>query len=154
VYIGRPSKWGNHYEIGKDGNREEVIDKYEQWFLGSPLLYDLGELRGKILGCWCHPKRCHGDVLLACAWRLMEIEKCVKDRLKPEQSLLTLLRVLRNAKFDKISIDEQEETLYIDLLQTAWKNWPALKNCGVSAFDLRMKGLVQTTLDLYRKHSF
>jgi hypothetical protein len=21
------------------------------------------ELRHKILGCWCHPKACHGDVL-------------------------------------------------------------------------------------------
>jgi len=21
------------------------------------------ELKGKVLGCWCHPKECHGDVL-------------------------------------------------------------------------------------------
>ena len=24
----------------------------------------LGELRGKILGCWCKPKPCHGDILV------------------------------------------------------------------------------------------
>ncbi len=29
VYIGRPGKWGNPFEIGKDGNRAEVIEKYE-----------------------------------------------------------------------------------------------------------------------------
>ena len=29
VYIGRPSKWGNPFEIGKDGTREEVIEKFE-----------------------------------------------------------------------------------------------------------------------------
>ncbi|MHB8407806.1 MAG: DUF4326 domain-containing protein [Acidiferrobacterales bacterium] len=23
----------------------------------------LGELRGKVLGCWCSPQACHGDVL-------------------------------------------------------------------------------------------
>ncbi len=27
VYIGRGSKWGNPFHIGKDGNRKEVIDK-------------------------------------------------------------------------------------------------------------------------------
>jgi len=25
TYIGRPSKWGNPFEIGKDGTRDEVI---------------------------------------------------------------------------------------------------------------------------------
>lgn len=31
VYIGRPSKWGNPFVIGKDGTREEVIAKYAEW---------------------------------------------------------------------------------------------------------------------------
>jgi len=65
VYIGRPSKWGNPFEIGKDGNREEVIKKYYEYIIkNEPLLADLPELRDKILGCWCSPKPCHGDVLL------------------------------------------------------------------------------------------
>ena len=25
VYIGRPSKWGNPFKIGRDGSRQEVI---------------------------------------------------------------------------------------------------------------------------------
>ena len=29
IYIGRGSKWGNPFIIGQDGNREEVINKYE-----------------------------------------------------------------------------------------------------------------------------
>ncbi len=65
VYIGRPSKWGNPFAIGKDGTREEVIRKYEVWIRGQPkLLSDLHELAGKILGCWCVPNACHGDVLI------------------------------------------------------------------------------------------
>lgn len=65
VYIGRPSKWGNPFEIGKDGTRKEVIEKYRAWILTQPqLLQQLSELKGKRLGCWCHPKECHGDVLL------------------------------------------------------------------------------------------
>lgn len=64
VYIGRPGIWGNPYEIGKDGTREEVIAKYEAHLLSSPeLMARLPELRGKVLGCWCAPQACHGDVL-------------------------------------------------------------------------------------------
>ncbi len=64
VYIGRPSKWGNPFVIGRDGTREEVMKKYRNWILRTPrLLADIGELRGKVLGCWCKPLACHGDVL-------------------------------------------------------------------------------------------
>lgn len=68
VYIGRPSKWGNPYTIGKDGNRNEVIAKYRTYLLGRPdLLRDLPTLRNKRLGCWCSPKPCHGNVLMEMA---------------------------------------------------------------------------------------
>jgi len=33
VYIGRGSKWGNHFVVGRDGSREEVIAKYKEWIL-------------------------------------------------------------------------------------------------------------------------
>ena len=68
VYIGRPSPWGNPFVIGRDGTREQVIQKYEQWLLTQPaLLAALPELKGKVLGCWCSPKPCHGDVLVRLA---------------------------------------------------------------------------------------
>mgnify|MGYP000991042472 FL=1 len=74
VYIGRPSKWGNPFshEEGthakfKVNSREEAIESYRKWITegeGKHLLNDLHELDGKILGCWCKPKACHGDVLV------------------------------------------------------------------------------------------
>lgn len=65
VYIGRPSKWGNPFEIGKDGTREEVILKYEKYIReNKELLADFSELENKVLACWCAPKKCHGDVLV------------------------------------------------------------------------------------------
>ncbi|HRR48611.1 MAG TPA: DUF4326 domain-containing protein [Bacteroidales bacterium] len=65
VFIGRPSKWGNPFIIGKDGNRAECIRKYRSWLMSQPsLLEDLQELEGKVLGCYCKPKACHGDVLV------------------------------------------------------------------------------------------
>jgi hypothetical protein len=61
VYVGRGSVWGNPFQIGRDGTRDEVIDRYEREIL--PLL-NLSELRGKDLVCYCTPKRCHADLLL------------------------------------------------------------------------------------------
>ena len=65
VYIGRPSKWGNPFVIGKDGDREEVLYKYEEWLKTQPSLISAAkfELKDRILVCWCHPLPCHGHVL-------------------------------------------------------------------------------------------
>ena len=64
VYIGRPSKWGNPFKVGRDGTRDQVIARYQAWLHTQPqLLAALPELAGKTLGCWCAPNRCHGDVL-------------------------------------------------------------------------------------------
>lgn len=68
VYIGRPSKWGNPFVIGRDGTRHEVIRKYNDYLLTQPeLVAQLPELKGKILGCWCAPLPCHGDILMEIA---------------------------------------------------------------------------------------
>lgn len=73
VYIGRGSKWGNPFVIGKHGDRDEVIDMYEEWLLNNPELLDqIDELIGKDLWCFCKPKRCHGDVLVKLVRILME----------------------------------------------------------------------------------
>lgn len=65
VYIGRPSLWGNPFIVGPDGTRAQVIARYEAWLRAQPTLVAQvkAELRGKILGCWCAPLACHGDVL-------------------------------------------------------------------------------------------
>lgn len=73
-YVGRPSKHGNRYVMGKDGTRAEVIAKHEQWIeteiaraeeLGLP--HPLADLRGQDLVCWCAPLPCHADTLLRLA---------------------------------------------------------------------------------------
>jgi len=71
VYVGRPSKWGNPFKIGKDGTREEVITKFKAYLMGlinDGVQLDLEhDLRGKDLTCWCAPLPCHADVLLELA---------------------------------------------------------------------------------------
>lgn len=65
VRCDRYSDWGNPFEMGKDGNRDEVCDNYEGHYLPfkPSLLSKVKTLRGKALGCWCAPERCHCDTL-------------------------------------------------------------------------------------------
>ena len=71
VYIGRGSVWGNPYSHLDESqakvkvkNRKEAIEKYRMYILGNPqLLARLPEIQGKVLGCFCKPKSCHGDIL-------------------------------------------------------------------------------------------
>lgn len=84
VYIGRPSRWGNPFQIGPDGTREEVVEKYRIWLYkqiqqGEISLEDLAGLEGKILGCWCSPAACHGDVLVrASRWAKEQLRQEVR----------------------------------------------------------------------------
>jgi hypothetical protein len=47
-------------------SREESIREYKGWLLAQPELVEKArkELKGKVLGCWCKPELCHGDVLV------------------------------------------------------------------------------------------
>lgn len=74
VYIGRPSKWGNPFSHLKNSiaqfhceTRKEAVEAYRVWIWLEPQtkLRQAAkiELKGKVLGCWCAPLECHGDVL-------------------------------------------------------------------------------------------
>ena len=66
VYIGRGSAWGNPYVIGKDGDRDKVLRKFEGWAMEQWCEIDnwLEPLVGKDLVCFCAPLACHGDFLI------------------------------------------------------------------------------------------
>lgn len=76
VYIGRAvprrglkgSKWANPFRVEEHG-REHAVELYRAYIVEKiaedPETYDLSELRGKRLACWCKPgEACHGDVLV------------------------------------------------------------------------------------------
>jgi hypothetical protein len=65
VRVDRFSDWGNPFEMGKDGDRDEVCDNYENHFIPyKPSLQKrIIELKGMALGCWCAPLRCHANHL-------------------------------------------------------------------------------------------
>jgi len=82
VYIGRKnvvfingerfprcdSVWHNPFKINGANSRNDVIQQYEQYIIKKiekeNLVHELLKLKNKNLGCWCHPEKCHGDVLI------------------------------------------------------------------------------------------
>ena len=84
IYIGRnmsfyvegtnESKWHNPFPV-KKGNKkyktnvkryslDESLKMYREYVESNDdLMNSLQELDDKILGCWCKPSRCHGDIL-------------------------------------------------------------------------------------------
>lgn len=74
VFVGRPSKWGNPYRLGKEADsREEVVVMYREMLGKLPpddLEALLAPLKGRDLACWCpQDEPCHADVLLELANR-------------------------------------------------------------------------------------
>lgn len=83
VYIGRNmsvyvkgangSKWATPFNVKQYG-RDGCLKKYREYIESNEeLLKDLGELEGKVVGCWCFPENCHGDILME-----LVKERCVK----------------------------------------------------------------------------
>jgi hypothetical protein len=69
VRVTRPSRWGNPFRVTAALPRDEAIRRYREHLRTRPDLVERArrELRGKVLGCWCAPEPCHGDVLAAVA---------------------------------------------------------------------------------------
>lgn len=58
---------------------EDAVERYRKYLADSILRGDItpedfDELKGKNLGCWCKPERCHGDVVVEFLEMLMKIE--------------------------------------------------------------------------------
>ncbi len=76
--IDRMTVWGNPFRHGSRKQKIARYRKYLWWKINQEpgLERDLAALRGKKLACWCHPKPCHGDVLVkAIEWAVKELEE-------------------------------------------------------------------------------
>lgn len=71
VYVGRPTKWGNPFRIGKEAeSAEDAVELYKEHLQNNYAIITRAqiELKGKNLVCWCKPGQpCHADILLIVA---------------------------------------------------------------------------------------
>jgi hypothetical protein len=72
VVVSRPSRWGNPFRVGVDGDAAQCATAYRLALFGGELGVTVEDVRrelgGRDLACWCPPGApCHGDVLLAIA---------------------------------------------------------------------------------------
>ena len=70
VYIGRAGKqldgyFGNPFKYGSRYKNVEDFQKYfiERMESDEEYYKRIHALRGKRLGCFCHPQYCHGDII-------------------------------------------------------------------------------------------
>lgn len=68
--IDRATLWGNPHPLKGQSERERtacLLAYVRTMREDETTLARVGELRGEVLGCWCAPRRCHGDVLATLA---------------------------------------------------------------------------------------
>lgn len=151
VYIGRPSKWGNPFLIGRDGTRGEIIEKYRSWILTQPyLIGSLPELSGKILGCWCYPKNCHGEVLIDMVNKYKigdgkitfcsngdEYEITVNKKYHPCN--LCIINFIEDKNNLKVYYDKNTDRYLLSVLD---RDWCSCVKLIKKVKNLRLKGLI------------
>lgn len=91
VYIGRyvhnvpgadKSYWVNPFSFKRYG-REESLELYKQMVKNTPeMMVKLMQLKGKTLGCWCYPERCHGNILSELIIEEEEKQRKIKELTK------------------------------------------------------------------------
>jgi hypothetical protein len=69
VVVARPTRWGNPYRIGIDGDRLQCVEKFREALtegrLGFTVMDVRRELAGRDLACWCpEDGPCHANVLI------------------------------------------------------------------------------------------
>ena len=69
ICIMRPGPYSNPFKIGVHGNRDEVIQLFEDDFIrrmktDPQFRLLVVRLEGKRIGCCCSPLPCHGDVYI------------------------------------------------------------------------------------------
>jgi hypothetical protein len=68
IRVDRKTKWGNPFPMANEKERDKVIQQHATWIVTQHrLVAALHELEGRDLACWCAPKPCHADTLLALA---------------------------------------------------------------------------------------
>ena len=79
IRIDRATLWGNPHVMrdASDAERDRVCDAYQK-SLEAALLAEPSTLSGimhaRRLGCWCAPKRCHGETLARAIVRARDTE--------------------------------------------------------------------------------
>lgn len=90
IYIGRPNykfglKGSKYHNPFKRDDPGDPIEKYRNYLWkeiksGRITIEELANLEGLDLVCYCKPKACHGDILLAAIkWASQEYKKSRKD---------------------------------------------------------------------------
>lgn len=78
IKVDRTSPVGNVFFMHNESERDEVCDKYDEYFNNIVIkdirkdtkfmdylryIYKIAKKQDVALGCWCYPKRCHAETI-------------------------------------------------------------------------------------------
>lgn len=116
IYIGRGSMWGNPFPITNGGDdRATVIQKYRNYFWnryrdGLIKDSDILSLEGHILGCYCKPQPCHGDVLVEAIDVVRGVLKPISKALEGDVTIGTPVQSLNTGNSGVVTMVVQTAT--------------------------------------------
>lgn len=160
VYVGRPTRWGNPFQITPETNREEAVELYSRFISSLEKIWIRKDLRGKNLACFCPLNvACHADILLKIA-NEKTIDDAIKEKIKLSDNFYGV------SKSDTLSVKDLRkavETLekaktpdYGDVykINYVWENSDGKIRCawcGKEAKDIRFPNLHIYLHDLKQK---
>lgn len=86
IGIDRRTALGNPFVMKSEADRDAVCDKYEEYIreavkTNERVQKDLNYIKDKLkngfniaLGCWCVPKRCHGETVIKLVLEMLAAE--------------------------------------------------------------------------------
>ena len=63
IFHYKGSKWANPFKVDKNCSLEKSLEQFIDYIVESGLIYDIHELKGKTIGCWCISDNCHANIL-------------------------------------------------------------------------------------------
>lgn len=108
VYIGRAGKnkdgyFGNPFPLKKGEVRGSTIEKYKEYFYrrlkeDNEFKNKILSLKGKILGCFCKPNSCHGDIIKEYLDKPFKILVCGSRDIKNQEFVFKTLDFLTSKR--------------------------------------------------------
>lgn len=107
--VDRKSILGNPFYMKDESKRDEVCDKYEEYFYNKliyrdniiEILKDMISIYKKYnrlnLFCWCYPKRCHAEVIKDFIYKVVG-EKDIDNKYINNVNIISIINKLRMEK--------------------------------------------------------
>lgn len=114
IFNYKGSKWGNPFKITKEMTIDQSLTKYLHYLFTSKLIFQIDELKGKILGCFCDKQK-EGKKILCHAQLLSDIVNNCNHLLFTNNENNEIKKDLKNNKEDNKQLIKIMTTEFVEI---------------------------------------